>query len=241
MRVTRQSPVPMYSQVRASLLKKIESGELRPGDRAPSERELAASLGISRMTARAAVSGLVTDGYLYTVPGKGTFVANPPVLQQLSQLTSFTEDMRRRGLEPGGHVVEFAVDDSADPEIYEKLDLDPGEQLVRLTRLRTADGEPMCIETAHLSRAIAPWLRREDLDNGSLYELLSSHGINLRRAEQFLEATLVPPQAARLLTVPSGSPALLIRRVTYSDYGTPVEFTKSLYRGDRYTFHTVLT
>ncbi len=241
MRVTREGPVPLHSQIRAGLLGKIEGGELRPGDRAPSERELSDSLGVSRMTARAALSGLVKDGYMYTVSGKGTFVANPTMVQDLVRLTSYTEDMQARGLEPGGRVVEFFIDDDADATVYKKLGLGRDEQIVRLTRLRTADEEPMCIETSYLPRSVTPWLLEQELNDTSLYEMLRTRGINLRRAEEFLEATLVSDDAAHLLAVAPGSPALLIRRITYSDSGAPVEYVRSLYRGDRYVFHTGLS
>ena len=188
------------------------------------------------------MKGLIDAGYFYTVPGKGTFVANPSMLQELNTLTSFSDDMRRRGLAPGSELIEFAVATDADPEIFEHLQLPAGTELTRISRLRTADAEPMCIETAHIPKTVAPWLNRDMLTGqASLYELLDTHGVRLKRAEQYLEATLVPGHLADRLTVPTGSPALLIRRVAIADYGTPVEYTRSLYRGDRYTFRTAMS
>src|SRR3712207_1575716 len=141
----------------------IGSGQLSPGQRAPSEREIAETLGISRMTARAAMSNLVADGYLYSVPGKGTFVSNPKMRQDLMELTSFTEDMRKRGLKPGARLLEIEVTDRAPGKVYRRLELSGEEDLIRIYRLRTADEEPMCLETSYLPRSYVPWLDRKSV------------------------------------------------------------------------------
>ena len=109
--VQKDSSVPIYSQVERIVMDMIDSGRLSAGQRAPSEREIAETLDISRMTARAAMSGLVADGYLYSVPGKGTFVSNPKMRQDLLELTSFTEDMRNRGLRPGARLLGLGISD----------------------------------------------------------------------------------------------------------------------------------
>jgi GntR family transcriptional regulator len=218
----------------------ISSGKLSPDQRAPSEREIAETLGISRMTARAAMSNLVADGYLYSVPGKGTFVSNPKMRQDLMELTSFTQDMRNRGLKPGARLLEIGVTDRASENICRRLELPVGEDLIRIHRLRTADEEPMCLETSYLPNSYVPWLLEEDLESGSLYHALESHGIELVRAEEQLEATVVWETESELLTVPAGYPALLIERTTYTEGGRPIEYVKSLYRGDRYRFTAML-
>src|SRR5918998_2173782 len=119
--VRKDSSVPIYSQVERIVMDMIGSGKLSPGQRAPSEREIAQTLGISRMTARAAMSGLVADGYLYSVPGKGTFVSNPKMRQDLLELTSFSEDMRNRRLKPGARLLDLSVTDQASEKIYRTL------------------------------------------------------------------------------------------------------------------------
>ena len=238
--VQKDSSVPIYSQVERIVMDMIDGGKLSPGQRAPSEREIAETLGISRMTARAAMSNLVADGHLYSVPGKGTFVSNPKMRQGLMELTSFTEDMRNRGLKPGARLLEIGVTDRASENIYRKLELPVGEDLIRIHRLRTADEEPMCLETSYLPKSYVPWLLEEDLESGSLYRALESHGIELVRAEEYLEATVVQETESELLTVPAGSPALLIERTTYTEGGRPIEYVKSLYRGDRYRFTAML-
>ena len=238
--VSKDSSVPIYSQVEALILGMIESGELAVGERAPSEREIAGDLGISRMTARAAISKLVTDGYLHAVPGKGTFVSDPKLRQDLLELTSFTEDMLRRGMRPGAQLLGVETVTLVPPKLQRMLHLPRGGDLVRLSRLRTADGQPMCLETSYLPKERMPWLLREDLESGSLYRLLEDRGIELVKAEEHLESTLVTEEESELLTVPVGSPALLIERVTYTEGDEPVEFVKSVYRGDRYRFSAML-
>lgn len=238
--VKKDSSVPIYAQVEASILEMIETGELEVGERAPSERRIAEDLNISRMTARAALSKLVTDGYLHTVAGKGTFVSDPKLRQDLMELTSFTEDMLSRGLTPGSLLLEFEVVTRAPLKVRRALGVSLGGEMVRASRLRTADDQPMCLETSYLARAMVPWLLEEDLRAGSLYKLLESRGIELTKAEEHLEATLVTEEESELLTTPANSPALLIERVTYTDGDRPVEYVKSVYRGDRYRFGAML-
>src|SRR5919112_5355801 len=167
--VQKNSSIPIYSQVERIVMDMIDSGKLSPGQRAPSEREIAETLGISRMTARAAMSNLVADGYLHSVPGKGTFVSNPKMRQELLELTSFTEDMRNRGLKPGSRLLDIGVTHQASEKIYRTLELPVEEDLVRIHRLRTADEEPMCLETSYLPRSYVPWLLEEDFETRSLY------------------------------------------------------------------------
>lgn len=232
--------MPIYSQVEALILGMIEAGELSVGKRAPSEREIAGELDISRMTARAAISKLVTDGYLYSVPGKGTFVSDPKLRQDLLELTSFTEDMLSRGMRPGTRLLGVETVSQVAPQIERMLRVPSGARLVRVCRLRTADGQPMCVETSYLPEARIPWLHQEDLETGSLYRLLEDRGIVMVKAEEYLEATLIAEEESELLTVPVGSPALLIERVTYTEGDEPIEYVKSLYRGDRYRFRAML-
>jgi GntR family transcriptional regulator len=236
----KNSSIPLYYQVEQMIKDMIDSDQLLPGQRAPSERELAETFGISRMTVRAAMSNLVADGYLYSVLGKGTFVASPKMHQNLLDLTSFTEDMRRRGLKPGARLLEMGISNEASSKVYRVLGLAEHEELIRIYRLRTADGEPMCLETSYLLRDLFPWLFEEDLESGSLYRALESRGIELTRAEEQLEATVVRETESQLLTVPVGYPALLIERTTYTTNDKPIEYVKSLYRGDRYQFSVTL-
>src|SRR5215207_465194 len=238
--VQKDSSVPIYSQVERIVIDMIDSGRLAPGQRAPSEREIADALGHRRHAREAAMSNLVADGYLYSVPGKGTFVSNPKMRQDLLELTSFTEDMRKRGLKPGAKLLELGVTNGAPEKIYRALGLSGADDLLRIHRLRTADEEPMCLETSYLPKDYLTWLLEEDLESGSLYRALESHGVELVKAEEHLEATVVRETESELLTVPVGSPALLIERTTYTEGDRPIEYVKSLYRGDRYRFTAML-
>ena len=238
--VEKGSSIPIYSQVERMVMEMIDAGLLASGQRAPSERKLAEQLGISRMTVRAALSNLIADGFLYSVPGKGTFVADPKLRQDLLELTSFTQDMQRRGLRPGSRLLDLGVHREAPAKVYQALGLPEEEELVRLHRLRTADDQPMCLETSYLPGASFSWLLGQDFESKSLYKALEDHGVELIKAEEHLEATSVREAETELLTIPVGSPALLIERTTYTMQEKPVEYVKSLYRGDRYRFSTIL-
>jgi GntR family transcriptional regulator len=239
--VNRDSAVPIYSQVEALILEPIHNGQLQPGARAPSEREIAEILGISRMTARAAITNLVQSGYLYSVPGKGTFVSNPKLPQSLADLSSFTEDMEQRGLRPGARLLALDLTRNAPLEARELLGTPHDDELVRVARLRLADGEPMCMESSYLSKARCLWVLGEDLENGSLYRMLEARGLHLQVADERLEATSLAAEQAELLGVPPGSPGLQMTRITYTDGAQPIEYVRSLYRGDRYEFRTRLS
>ena len=239
--LNRDSAVPIYSQVEALILEPIHNGELQPGARAPSEREIAEILGISRMTARAAVTNLVQSGYLYSVPGKGTFVSNPKLPQSLADLSSFTEDMEQRGMRPGARLLALDLTRSAPLEARQLLGTDDDDELVRVSRLRLADGEPMCLESSYLPKARCLWVLGEELENGSLYRLLQARGLSPQVADQRLEATSVTSEQAHLLGVRPGSPGLQVTRISYTDGTQPIEYVRSIYRGDRYEFRTRLT
>lgn len=214
----------------------IESGQLTPGDRVPSERELTEQFGVSRMTARQALRELESQGYLYRVQGKGTFVASPKLEQPLVGLTSFTEDMRRRGLAPGARVL-AAGEVEADRKVARLLGLSEGQRVFRLERLRLADGQPMALEIAHIPAAICPGLESESFADVSLYRFLWERcGLLLVRAAQSMESVPASAYEAEMLGVDEGAPLLLLERLCFDGRGRAVEFVRSLYRGDRYRF-----
>ncbi|MDP2697945.1 GntR family transcriptional regulator [Thalassospira sp.] len=222
---------PLYRRLQVALKAIIDDGVLKVQDALPSERDLATELNISRVTVRNAVRALVEDGVLVQRHGAGTFVA-PRVEQALSRLTSFTEDMTTRGLQPGAIWLEKSVG-HASPEEAMALNLSPGTEVSRLRRLRTANDKPMALEFAVLPRAFLP--SPEDVDK-SLYDALARHGKKPDRALQRLRAELFDAETAKILGVPEGSAALYIERRSFLANGTPVEFTRSYYRGDSYDF-----
>jgi GntR family transcriptional regulator len=238
--IFRKSPVPRYYQLKEIMRAKIRDGEWQPGDLIPSERELSEQYKISRMTARQAITELVNEGLFYREQGRGTFVSRHKITQQLIRLTGFTEDIRARGQRPGTKVLSAQMC-PANEEIAERLHIKPGDPIFRLQRLRLADAEPLAIELSHLSFAGCEKLLQEDLEQNSLYRLLETkYGIPLMEAEQELEAGLLGNDEAQLLKIPIGSPALYTRRTTYTDRDQPIEYAKSVYCGNKYTFYTHL-
>lgn len=232
--------MPRYSQIKRHLLDAIESGQLRPGDRVPSERELTEQFAVSRMTARHALRDLETMGYLYRLQGKGTFVAHPKLEQQLARLTSFTEDMRLRGMEPGARVLSVA-EMPAGARVARALGVSEAEPVYRLERLRLADGQPMALEVSHVLASACPGFLDVNFENESLYRILRERfGIVLVRATQSLEAVPASPYEAEILRVREEAPLLLLERVSYDAAGRAVEFVRSFYRSDRYRFTTEL-
>ncbi len=231
------SPVPKHFQLREILLDLIAK-ELAVDAGIPSERELCQRYGLARMTVRHAVDHLVSEGRLYRVPGKGTFVARPKIDLPL-RLASFSDDMLARGLQPGA--VELARRTvAAGPTLARELRLDLDDPVHVIERLRTADGAPMALERAHISAAAAPNLIDEDLTGRSLYTLLEERfGLIFDAGEQTIGAGIAKSADARLLGVPAGSAVLLLERRS-SVAGRQVEYTVSTYRADRYQLHAAL-
>lgn len=237
--INLRSPIPKYYQLKEIIRDMIEKDELEAGQVIPPERKLCERYGVSRMTARQAVMELVNEGLLYRVQGLGTFVAEAKVHQGTGRLTSFTEDMRERGMEVSSEVL-GVEQESAGPVVARKLRIDPGDLIVRVRRVRNADGTPMALETSHLLYETARSILGMDLSGRSLYEVLGKAGARMAGAEQSYEAVLVNEGESRHLGVPVGSPALLIERVTFDEGEKPFEYVKSIYRGDRYRITTKL-
>lgn len=216
--------------VRRELLAMLD--DLDIGDALPSERRLAEDLGVSRPTLRQAIDGLVTEGLLDRRHGSGTYVAEPRIAVSLT-MTSFTEDMIRRGMKPGGRVLSFRTE-TAGARIGRRLALSPVEEVFTIRRLRMADEAPMAIETLYLPRALLPGLRRTDLEGRSFYDLLRGNGVEIASGTETIEPTVTTAEEAAELGVPVHMPAFLFERITRDADGRPLEYVRSLYRGDRY-------
>jgi GntR family transcriptional regulator len=233
------SPLPKYYQLKEILRGMIEREDLQRGELIPPERELCEEYGISRMTARQAIVELVNEGILYREQGRGTFVAGEKVKQEAERLASFTEDMAGRGHETTSSVLD-AEPVRAGPVVARLLGIEETDEVVRVRRVRHADGEPMALETSHLLYGVASGLLTLDLSSRSIYGELRAGGLNIAWAEQSYEATLINDFEAKHLGVPQGSPALLIERVTHDGRDLAFEYVKSTYRGDRYRITTTL-
>ncbi len=236
-----QSPSggPLYLKLRQTLEDAIQSGRLGHGAALPAERDLAEYASVSRVTVRKAVDDLVRDGLLTRRQGSGTFVVKPVsrVQQPLSQLTSFTEDMTRRGLATRSEWLERGLFHPS-PEEMMMLGLAAGTMVARIGRLRIANDLPLAIERASLSAELLP---DPDAVTTSLYAALQKKSARPVRAIQRISACNVKEPEAGLLAVPVGAAGLSIERISYLASGRVVEFTRSLYRGDAYDFVAELT
>jgi GntR family transcriptional regulator len=218
-------------ETREQVLELIETLEV--GDAIPSERTLSPELGVSRLTLRAALDELVREGHLTRRRGAGTFVAEPKVAKGMT-ITSFSEDMRQRGLTPGSRTLEFRSI-PAGARLGRILHVSPSEPVLSIKRLRLADEEPMALELLHVPAARFPGLTARDLEESSFYDLLEHrYELEIVGGTQTVEPTVTNDEESETLGVPLHSPALLFERVTRTGDGDAVEFTSSIYRGDRY-------
>ncbi len=236
-----KSSKPYYEQIKEYILYKIHAGELNAHDKIPSERNLSEQFGVSRLTVSKAIKELVLEGKLYTQVGKGTFVRDEPIDQTLDALTSFSEEMDKRGQLSSSLIVRSGVI-SASEEVASKLKIPTGVSVVMLKRVRMVNDQPLAIETAYI---IADYcngiLDRFDFRHESLYRVLKDHyDLRLIYADQELEARLATPEEVEKLHIEVGSPILSMRRVTYIEAEQPIEFVESAYRGERYKFRARL-
>lgn len=231
--IIKDSHIPIYYQLEMVIKEIIK--ELKPGDPISSEREFSEKYGISRMTVRQAINNLVAEGVLVRQRGKGTFVAAQKVEQELSGLTSFSEDMYSRGLTPKTKILDFKTIPS--PRIIaSKLKIEEGDQVYEVSRLRIADDIPMALETSYLPKLLIKELQEETL-HGSIYEYVEQtlHQ-KISHATQTIESTLSHKNESASLGIKEGAPVLLMERFSYLANGNPFEYVKSIYRGDRYKF-----
>jgi len=225
-------------ETRDRVLELIET--LGIGEAIPSERQLTTDLGVSRLTVRAALDELVRDGYLIRRRGSGTFVSEPKIAQELT-MTSFTEDMQRRGMSPASRTLELKII-PAGAQLGRLLHVSPSEPVMVAKRLRLADHETMAIETLHVRESLVPDLTAADLQEHSFYELLRNRYVTtIAGGVQTIEPTVTDEDESQALGVPLHSPAFRFERVTHSAAGEIVEFVESIYRGDRYRLVTALS
>lgn len=234
-----QNPTPRYIQLANRIRHAIQNGDLAAGDALPSERSIVAATKLSRVTIRKAIEMLVNEGLLSQRHGSGTYVSaeGERIEQSLGALTGFSEYMNSLGHVPSAHWIEKCIASPSNEEAM-MLGLSPGEKVARLHRLRLADNEPLAVE-----RAVVPASLVGDVEKikDSLYDALKEKNALPEKALQRMHACRLPDFEARLLDCEEGEPALYIERLSRSNSGRVIEFTRSFYRGDRYDFLVELT
>ncbi len=224
---------PAYKRIRSVIWKRIETGQLKPGDVVDSERELARIHQVSLMTARHALTSLEREGVVERRRGAGTFVAPPKI--HFNKLMSYTEQMTSRGLVACSRLLCIKLIDR-EPEIAARLALPPHSQLVKVERLRQAANEPFALESCYLSAEEFGGLVSAGLARNSLFSTLEhDYGVELAHADEEVDATAADPRIAELCGVPRGTPLLRIRQVIYSTKGKATIYVIGFYRSDRHT------
>jgi GntR family transcriptional regulator len=229
--VTTLDYQPQYRQIEQTLRERIAT--LRPGERLPSDTDLCAEFGVSRMTARNAMQRLAEDGLIRREPGRGSFVTSPPAHRRTNRLMTFSQEMRRTGRVPSSRVLTRVIRPSTRAEARE-LEIPYRASIVQLRRLRLADGEPIALESSVLIGACADAVMTADLARGSLHETLTGAGFVLRRGTGTISAAAATNEDAPLLAIAAGDPLLVERRVIVDAHGRRIEATESRYVAGRY-------
>lgn len=238
--IDRSSPIPYYYQLQEILQTWVEENHISPHTQFLSEAELCERFGVSRTVVRQALLGLERDGLIYRAKGRGSFVAPPKLRQQITELTSFTQDMQERGVRPGARVLRQEMHPVSEATA-QRLQIPSQTPVFCLERVRLANDEPLALEIAHLNFDGCESLLKEDFENQSLYAILATrYGITPFQAEQELEASVARPREAKLLNLQPGDPVMHIYRVTYDTDRHPFEATECVYRGDKYRFVALL-
>lgn len=233
----KDSAIPLHTQLAALLRGRIYSHELTPHTQLPSERELCDKHGVSRITVRNALNELLHEGLVFKAVGKGTYVADWTLNEELQPLSSFSDDMKRRGLQVTSRVLEARVI-AADDSVAQQLQVPRGAEVIRLHRLRLADGALIALQLSHLPHHLCPRLATYDFATRSLFDTLrTEYGLRLGRADTTISAALARADETRLLQLPQRSAVLISEQVTYLEDESVIEATRSVFRGDRYKLH----
>ena len=237
--MNKNSSIPIYTQLEEAIKEKILKREYVPGGELPTERELTELFGVSRMTIRQAISNLVHKNILYKIRGKGTFVSKE-VIEKKLEIESFSDDMKKRGLLPGSSIIKFEKITPSE-EIKEKLKLSEGEKIFFLNRLRLANNEPIAIEYCYLPEKFFPNILKYNMTNCSLYTIMKEeYNIHFNYMKQSLRASNLLKIDAEMLMEKSKGVGLISERLMYNIEEIPIEYTKTIYHSERYTFNMVL-
>ncbi|MDY7080568.1 MAG: GntR family transcriptional regulator [Chloroflexota bacterium] len=215
--------IPLYVQIRETIREQIKSGQVSIGEKLPSEEEIAGQFSVSRMTARRALDDLVQEGLVMRRQGVGTLVASRRITRNYTRLTSFYEQAAEEGLNPSSKLLDLVVI-PASADLASHLMIKPDAPVMRITRLRMLDGDPISLHVAHVARSLCPALMDEDLANQSLYRLYDAYGLEIAWAKQCIEARAADESLAHHLGLEQGAPLLYSERTTYTVNNTPIEW-----------------
>lgn len=232
--INKKQSMPAYLQLKERLSQAIESGELPAGAALPSERDLAETLHLSRMTVRRALEELVVDNLVERRQGSGTYVLPRRMEQTIDHIAGFSEEARLLGFKAGSKLIEAQLV-PADQQVADILGMEKGDMVFRITRLRTADGAPLALQFSHISPRLKDFPVEKLRKSGSLYKTIAQHyHISPVKAHQTVSARLPLRLECQQLEISREIPLLSIERVTYDDSGKPFEYVRSAYRGDKY-------
>ena len=232
-----RGPIPLHHQVFRDLRAALDANEWRPGDRMPTERQLAERYGCSLITVRHALGELVREGRIERTRGRGTFVSQPRIDRDIAGTMSFAEEMERRGLDPATRLVTGRIEPAGDV-IAAALAIAADDPVIYLERVRLGGGEPLILEQARLPADRFVGLLAFDLEQRSLYDILSDrYQTRIVRAREAVEPVMLRSREARLLEVPTKSLALRIDGVAFGSDGGPIEAAQSFVRGDRTRYY----
>jgi GntR family transcriptional regulator len=238
--MTGKAEIPLYGRVQGVLSQEIKTGMLPSGTQLPTEDALIERFGISRITVRRAIQELVAQGLVEIRRGVGTFVAPPKISQDLTQLTGFVEDMQAHGRSASARLIDTEVVDASE-SVASRLGLSRGTRVMRIKRVRVADGVSMSLDDTYLPLAIGKLIIKNDLQVEPIFTLLENkYQIPLIAADYRMEAVAAEPWVALELGVAEGSPIFLIERTSYTTGNKPVDHERLYYRGDLIRFVTRL-
>lgn len=234
--IERQSPVPLYYQLKQLLAERITKGEWQAGDMLPTEEQLQEQYGLSRTTVRQALKELELEGLISRFRGRGTFVSQPKISHSADPRFNLTAYLTEQGIRPGWRVISAGWV-QASTEVAEGLSLEPGVKLYQLRRLRLANDEPIGYHVAHVIPALGQKISESHLDQGGSLDYLRATGhLDQSAANRTIEAVLASEKVASYLNFHKGGPILMIKRRVFNVTGIPVEDMRAMYRGDRFQY-----
>ncbi|HEY8804678.1 MAG TPA: GntR family transcriptional regulator [Clostridium sp.] len=239
--MSKDNPIPLHYQIKEILQEMIENEVLKPGESIPTERELCEIQGVSRMTVNKAIMSLVNEGLIYREQGKGTFVSIPKVNHEISRLKGFTEQMEENGVISKTKILSFKVIDATKKCKLELKMPENENKIIEIKRLRFSEEQPVAIEIAWLPYCLYNGMTRDIIEDKPLYGIFrEKYGYHPYRAKQTIEPTMLNEYESKLLNQENRALALIFRRTTYLENETPIEFTKAIYRSDKYKYQITL-